>query len=109
MQSEVSCEEIFVSGIGRKIKNAEKIKRHLARKAGTEEETLTIIRFKPRGGSEDRICVLKLIGESLMTLRKYKNDLRIGKLGFSTEASDEHSNSYFLISSMHIRVLKKSN
>ena len=75
--------KIFISGIGRKIKNAEKIKEFLARKAGIEEEKLTIIRFKPRSGSEEGVCVLEAKGKSLIRLRKYGKTFRIGKLGFS--------------------------
>ena len=49
---------IFISSIGKKMKNAENIIAHLAKKAGIEEGELIVEHFKPRSDTEKGECVL---------------------------------------------------
>ena len=43
---------IFISSIGKKMKNRDKVKEYLASKASVEKEDLTVIWFKPASDTE---------------------------------------------------------
>ena len=58
--------EIYVSGIGLKIKSGENVKEYLANKAGIEKEELTVVEFKPRSDTEKGVCVLKAKEEGVI-------------------------------------------
>ena len=60
---------IFISNIGKKMKNAEKVKGHLASKASVEED-LTVIWFKPAIDTQKGVCVLKSKEEVIVEIEK---------------------------------------
>ena len=61
---------IFISSIGKKMKNGDKVKEYLASKASIEEEDLTVIWFKPASDTEKGVCVLKSIKEVIDKIGK---------------------------------------
>ena len=79
--------KIFISGIGKKAKNAEKIKKFLAKKAGIEAETLTIIRFIPRSGSEKGVCVLEAKRKVVDKIKKIQKNVQNWKVRFPKKSS----------------------
>ena len=61
---------IFISGIGKKMKNVEKVKEYLASKASIRKEDLTKIWFKPASDTEKGVCVLKSKEEVIVEIEK---------------------------------------
>ena len=60
---------IFISNIGKKMKNAEIVKGHLASKASVEED-LTVIWFKRASDTQKGVCVLKTKEEVIVEIEK---------------------------------------
>ena len=79
--------KIVVSGLGRKIKTYEKVRRYLAQKAGIEENELTVEQFRARCGTEKGVCVLNAIGKVADMIKKIEKQFHNWKVAlFSMQA-----------------------
>ena len=91
MQSEGIRINIIASGIGRKVKRNEKVKRYLAKKAGIEEKELTVVQFKLRSGNEKGICVLKANVRVADKITKIQKDFHNWKVRLFPMKSSTHT------------------